>query len=70
MRRRWMLIALWITAIAALLVAELGIRRESRTTYDTPATGRVAEPERARQADFRPLAIARSNHESRHIQRS
>ncbi len=33
---RWRLVvALWIVAVGFVLIAELGIRREPRTTYDT-----------------------------------
>ena len=33
---RWrIIVALWIVAIGCVLIAELGIGRELRTTYDT-----------------------------------
>ena len=63
---RWRLVfVLWLIALAAVLVAELGIRREPRTTYATEETGflRLAPvPDRSRSEDerFRPVGVATS----------
>ena len=62
--RRWrLLFVLWLIALAAVLVAELGIRREPRTTYATEQTGllRVAPAHdrgRSENGSFRPIGEA------------